>query len=224
MLGFHDINKVFGRPPNAISVLHQVTFNIRHGEFCAIVGPSGSGKSSLLNLAGLLDRPTSGCITINGQPIGTMSAAALARLRNRLLGFVFQSFHLLPRLSVWQNVALPLQYRGIDLPERKRRAHALLERLALLEKAEQSPARLSGGQQQRVALARALVGSPRLLLADEPTGNLDSVTAAEVMALLTGINRQEGLTMVLVTHDQALARQCHRRITLLDGRVVEVTS
>lgn len=204
------------RPP----ALHDVTLSVAAGSFCAIVGPSGSGKSTLLNLIGLLDRPSAGTLRLAGEPVEAGSATALARLRNRLIGFVFQSFHLLPRLTLWQNVALPLQYRGVPRPERRAAAEAMLARVGLADRAGDAPTQLSGGQCQRVAIARALVGAPRLLLADEPTGSLDSRTAAEVMDLLGALNAETGVTVMMVTHDRDLARACPRRIALRDGRLI----
>nr|WP_245842957.1 ABC transporter ATP-binding protein [Sphingomonas laterariae] len=200
--------------------MHDISIDVADGEFCAILGPSGSGKSTLLNIIGVLDHPDAGEIELGGVPIDFGSATEAARLRNQLLGFVFQSFQLLPRLTAWENVALPLLYRGTPRPERKPRALAMLDRLGLGERVHHLPAELSGGQRQRVALARALIGDPKLVLADEPTGSLDSVTAAEVLQLLRQLNRDFGVTLLMVTHDRGLAEACDRSIEILDGRVV----
>ena len=173
-----------------------------------------------MNIVGLLDRPTSGRLLLDGAPVDIATPGEAARFRNRKVGFVFQSFHLMPRLSAWQNVALPLLYRGLARVERKPLALAMLELVGLAARAEHRPAELSGGECQRVALARALIGEPRLILADEPTGSLDSVTAGEVIALLASLNRRMGITILMVTHDRDLAARCDRRIEFLDGRVI----
>ncbi len=223
MLRLNHVHKSYGPPDRRTPVLRDVSFAIGAGEFCAIVGPSGSGKSTLMNIIGLLDRPSSGDVLLDDVPVDAASPEAAAELRNQTLGFVFQSFHLLPRLTAWENVALPLLYRGIARQARKAPALAMLDQVGLGDRAEHRPAELSGGQRQRVALARALVGGPRLILADEPTGSLDSVTAAEVMTLLRDLNRRLGVTVIMVTHDHDLARQCQRRIEVLDGQVLSDT-
>jgi len=215
-----DIAKSYGTLAAPVAVLHGVSFAVAQGEFCALLGPSGSGKSSLLNIIGLLDRPDRGSMMLAGAAIGFGSPVEAARLRNQLIGFVFQSFQLLPRLAAWENVALPLMYRGIARGERRARAMALLERVGLADRADHLPSQLSGGQSQRVALARALIGAPGLILADEPTGSLDSVTAGEMIALLRDLNRREGVTILMVTHDRDLAARCGRRIEIHDGRIV----
>ncbi|WP_448662612.1 ABC transporter ATP-binding protein [Sphingomonas sp. CJ20] len=202
-------------------MLDSVTLSVERGEFCAIVGPSGSGKSTLLNIIGLLDVPTSGRLEIGGEAIRSWTPHATALLRNRLIGFVFQSFQLLPRLTAWQNVALPLQYRGVARRDRRAVAEAMLARVGLAAWSEHMPNQLSGGQCQRVAIARALVGTPRLLLADEPTGSLDTATSREVMGLLRALNAELDVTVLMVTHDQEVAASCPRQIALRDGRVVE---
>jgi putative ABC transport system ATP-binding protein len=224
MLELLNIEKCYGPPERPTPVLRGVSFSLETGAFCAILGPSGSGKSTLMNIVGLLDQPTSGAVRFDGVDIGLASPAAAARLRNRLLGFVFQSFHLLPRLTAWENVALPLLYGGTPREGRKPLALAMLEQVGLTDHAEQRPNQLSGGEQQRVALARALIGGPRLVLADEPTGSLDSVTAGEVMSLLRDLNRRLGVTVLMVTHDRDLAGRCDRRIELLDGRIIADTN
>ena len=220
MLQLIDIAKSYGTPAAPVAVLHGISFAVARGEFCALLGPSGSGKSSLLNIIGLLDRPDRGSMMLDGAAIVFGSPVEAARLRNRRIGFVFQSFQLLPRLPAWENVALPLMYRGIARGERRARAIALLERVGLTDRADHLPSQLSGGQSQRVALARALIGAPGLILADEPTGSLDSATAAEMIALLQDLNRREGVTILMVTHDRDLAARCGRRIEIRDGRIV----
>jgi len=201
------------------AVLNGVSFHLRRAEFAALVGPSGSGKSTLLNLIGLLDRPDHGAILIDGRPAGALTAVEAARLRNHLIGFVFQSFHLLSRHTAWENVALPLFHRGVERRQRKARALAMLDRVGLSDRSHYRPEQLSGGQRQRVAIARALVGDPRLVLADEPTGNLDSATGAQVMDLLRTLNRELGVTILMVTHDRDLARDCDKVIEVRDGRI-----
>jgi putative ABC transport system ATP-binding protein len=220
MLQLVEIDKTYGPAANPVPALRHVSFTLPAGAFCAVLGPSGSGKSTLMNIVGLLDRPTSGQVVFDGVPVDFDSAADAARFRNRTLGFVFQAFHLMPRLTAWQNVALPLLYRGADQDDRRRLALAMLDLVGLSHRAEHRPAALSGGESQRVALARALVGRPRLVLADEPTGSLDSVTAGEMIGLLKDLNRRMGVTILMVTHDRQVADRCDRRIEFLDGRVV----
>jgi len=213
------LEKTYGGPTRPTPALRGVDFTVATGSFCAILGPSGSGKSTLMNIIGLLDRPTAGIVRLAGETIDHDSADAAAHMRNRLVGFVFQSFNLLPRLAAWENVALPLLYRGTPRRERKPLALEMLDQVGLGDLADHRPAALSGGQQQRVALARALIAEPRLVLADEPTGSLDSVTAGEVMVLLRDLNARLGVTVLMVTHDQGLAARCDRRIEMLDGRI-----
>lgn len=220
MLRLERVSKCYASPDRPVAVLEDVTLSVERGEFCAIVGPSGSGKSSLLNLVGLLDQPSSGTLMIDGVMASGGSRTDAARLRNRLIGFVFQSFQLLPRLTAWQNVALPLQYRGVPRAERRALAEAMLERVGVAHRSGHFPGQMSGGQSQRVAIARALIASPRLLLADEPTGSLDSVTAVEIMSLLRQLSDDVGVTVLMVTHDRDLAAACPRQIALRDGRVV----
>ncbi|UUE10169.1 ABC transporter ATP-binding protein [Dickeya zeae] len=202
-------------------VLYDVSLSIPKGQSCAIVGASGSGKSTLLNIAGLLDRPTSGRLWLAGYEMTQASADERAVMRNQAIGFVFQSFNLLPRLNILDNVALPLCYRGIPSHSARQRARHQLVRVGLADHLHHRPASLSGGQRQRVAIARALVGEPALLLADEPTGNLDSETARDIIDLLLTLNRDQAVTLVIVTHDRAIAGRMQRCIQVQDGRVWE---
>ncbi|RMO18847.1 ABC transporter ATP-binding protein [Pseudomonas cichorii] len=203
------------------SVLHDVSLTIERGQSCAIVGSSGSGKSTLLNILGLLDRPTAGGLFLDGLDMGDASAQLRAKVRNQLIGFVFQSFNLLPRLNALDNVALPLLYRGYSRHAARVAAQREIERVGLADRAHHRPAELSGGQRQRVAIARALVGQPALILADEPTGNLDSATASEILALLLALNREQGVTLIVVTHDNSLARHMQRCLHVRDGCLEE---
>lgn len=205
-------------------VLQEVSVDILRGQTCAILGTSGSGKSTLLNILGLLDRPSSGHFHFAQRNMLEASADDLALIRNREIGFVFQGFNLLPRLTALENVALPLMYRGGLRAQAQQLAMAQLRRVGLGNRANHRPADLSGGQRQRVAIARALVGSPCLILADEPTGNLDSETAHEIMDLLLGLNREHGVTLVMVTHDEQLAARFDRRLDVCNGRLTETCS
>jgi putative ABC transport system ATP-binding protein len=220
MILLENLGKTYRNGAATIAVLRDVSLHIREGEFVAIVGASGSGKSTLLNVLGLLDGYNLGRYLLAGNDTEKLSDRRAAELRNRLLGFVFQSFHLLPQKCAWENVALPLHYAGVGKKERKRRAHELLERLGLAERAHHRPNELSGGQRQRVAIARALVTDPKVVLADEPTGNLDSESSAEVMTLLREIHEQ-GRTVVLVTHAPEVAQAASRVIAVRDGQVFE---
>jgi putative ABC transport system ATP-binding protein len=214
-----DVTREYQLGGVAVPALRGVSVTIPPGDYAAVLGPSGSGKSTLMHLLGGLDRPTSGTLRIAGRDVRELGATELARLRNRTIGFVFQSFHLLPRTTAVDNVALPLVYAGVRAGERRRRAADLLDRVGLGHRLRHRPNQLSGGEQQRVAIARALVTDPSLLLADEPTGNLDQATGAEVLALLDQLNRESGVAVVVVTHDQDIAARAARQIRMLDGRI-----
>jgi len=213
------IHKHYRMGEQEVRALDGVDLVIGRNEYVALVGPSGSGKSTLMNLLGCLDTPTSGRYLLNGRDTAQLTEDELARVRNREVGFVFQSFHLLPRMSVLDNVMQPLVYRGLPRAERRRRAIEALERVGLGNRLDHRPNQLSGGQRQRVAVARALVGEPSLLLADEPTGNLDSRTSAEIMALFDALHAQ-GQTVVVVTHEPDIAAHCRRTVRVMDGRIV----
>lgn len=215
-----DIKKVFHTEDVETHALSGVHLDINKGEYVSIAGPSGSGKSTLLAIIGLLDSPTHGEFNLKGEPVARLDIAQRAIIRNREIGFIFQSFNLIGDLTVYENVELPLTYRDMAAAERKDRVHKALERVGMSHRVRHYPAQLSGGQQQRVAVARAIAGSPSLLLADEPTGNLDSHNAESVMALLQDLHR-EGATICMVTHDPRFARHAERTIHLFDGRVVE---
>jgi len=214
-----EVHRTYPLDGVEVHALRGVSFAIAAGEFVAIRGPSGSGKSTLLHLLGALDRPSQGTIHFAGRDVAAMSDADLAELRNRRIGFVFQSFHLLPRTTALGNVALPLVYRGMPAGERRQTAAAALESVGLSDRMNHRPSQLSGGQQQRVAIARAIVGEPDLILADEPTGNLDTTTGHEVMELLRRLNRERGTAVVVITHDVDIAAVADRTIAVVDGRI-----
>ena len=215
-----DLSRTYSLDGVSVEALCGVTVDIAPADYVSIVGRSGSGKSTLMHLLGGLDRPTSGRLLIGGRDVAGMSAPEMARLRNTTIGFVFQSFHLLARTSAVENVALPLVYRGVRALQRRRRAAAMLERVGLSHRLDHRPNQLSGGEQQRVAIARALVTDPAVLLADEPTGNLDSASGQAVLALLEEFNAEHGVALVVVTHDPDVAHRARREITMSDGHIV----
>lgn len=219
VISLQNVHKVYDTGAVRVHALRGVCLTILAGEFAAITGASGSGKSTLMNLLGCLDRPTSGIYRFDGQDISKLNRRELAQLRNRKLGFVFQGFNLLQRYSAVQNVELPLLYAGVSPGDRRRRALEMLDLVGLADRADHAPTQLSGGQQQRVAIARALVNQPQVLLADEPTGNLDSKTGAEILAEFERLNRTLGQTILLVTHDPAIAAHARRQIVVKDGVV-----
>jgi putative ABC transport system ATP-binding protein len=215
------IRKVYGSGDTAVTALDDLCLNVRRGEYLAVMGTSGSGKSTAMNILGCLDRPSSGSYRLNGVAIEQLNDDQLADLRNRELGFVFQQFHLLPELTALENVMLPMVYAGVPAEERRQRAIAGLERVGLSKRMHNRPNQLSGGQQQRVAVARAIINQPKLLLADEPTGALDSRTTAEVLDLFDELHRQQGITILLVTHEHHVAERAERVVHFHDGRLVE---
>ena len=219
MIKTEKLTKLFTTEEVQTKALNEVTLQVEQGEFVAIMGPSGCGKSTLLNILGTLDSPTSGSYSFEGKQVDKMNENQLTALRKGNLGFIFQSFNLIDELTVYENVELPLIYMGIKAGKRKVRVNKVLEKVNLLHRVNHYPQQLSGGQQQRVAIARAVVSGPKLLLADEPTGNLDSVNGIEVMELLSDLNRQ-GTTVIIVTHSQRDAMYAHRVIQLLDGQIV----
>ena len=219
MIKTENLQKIFRTEEVETWALHDVTLEIKEGEFVAIMGPSGCGKSTLLNILGLLDNPSNGTYELNGTDVSKFTEAERTNLRKGVIGFVFQSFNLIDELNVYENIELPLLYMGVPKEERKRRVEEAMERMAISHRVKHFPQQLSGGQQQRVAIARAVVANPKIILADEPTGNLDSKNGKEVMDLLTQLNR-EGTTVVMVTHSQRDAGYATRTINLFDGQVV----
>ncbi len=213
-----ELTKVYGSNGTAVHALRGVDMTVQAGEFVALVGPSGSGKSTLMAILGCLDSPTAGTYALEGVDVHGLSGSALARIRNEKIGFIFQSYNLLPKATILRNVELPMLYAGVGRRERRERAMALLSRVGIPEKAGQLPAQLSGGQRQRVAIARALANNPAMLLADEPTGALDSKTGAEVLGLFKELHKQ-GNTVILVTHDPAVAALAERRVEIRDGAI-----
>ncbi len=214
-----QITKVYRMGSVEVHALRGLSMRVARGEMLAIMGPSGSGKSTLMNILGCLDQPTAGTYHLDGEDVSTLDDDALALIRNQKVGFVFQNFNLLPRMSAMENVELPLIYAGVPTRERRRRARAMLEAVGLGERMHHLPNELSGGQQQRVAIARALINNPAIVLADEPTGNLDSRSGEEVMGILQRLNREQGITIILVTHDPRIAGYADRILHIFDGRI-----
>lgn len=219
LIEFRNVAKIYGHGEAEVRALDGASFKIETGDFVAIMGPSGSGKSTAMNLIGCLDSPTSGDYLFNGVPVASLSQDQRALLRRNYLGFVFQGYNLLARTSALDNVELPLIYKGVGRAERKARAMAALAKVGLQGREHHNPSELSGGQQQRVAIARALVGNPDLILADEPTGNLDTKMSREIMRVLSELNEKDGMTIVMVTHEEDMAEYAHRLIWMVDGKV-----
>jgi putative ABC transport system ATP-binding protein len=220
VIRIEKLSKNYETAAGEVPALVDVDLQVDEGEFVAIMGPSGSGKSTFMNIVGCLDIPSAGSYILNGTDVGTLDKNQLAHLRNKVIGFVFQGFNLLPRANLTENVALPLLYSNIGRSEREQRALELLAKVGLSKYCKSLPNQISGGQQQRVAIARALINRPRLILADEPTGNLDTHTSQEIMQLFTQLNEQEGITIVLVTHESDIAAYTRRLVRFRDGRVV----
>jgi len=221
MIRLQNIEKVYRTDTVETLAINSISLDIAKGEFLSIMGPSGCGKSTLLNIMGLLDEPSKGSIKIDEQDISSFSDKRLANFRNQKLGFIFQSYHLINDLQVLDNVELPLLYRTSSAKERKALATEALEKVGLSNRLKHFPTQLSGGQRQRVAIARAIVGKPQIILADEPTGNLDSAMGNEIMEILINLNKNEGTTIVMVTHDESMAQKTHRLVRLFDGSQVQ---
>lgn len=217
MIELRKVKKSYHMGAQEFVAIHGVDLLIKQGELVAMIGASGSGKSTIMNIIGLLDQPSSGHYFLNQESVADLTRDQRARLRNQSIGFVFQSFFLLPRMTALQNVGLPLLYRGVDNKKIKERSLEMLEKVGMVRHLKHKPAELSGGQQQRVAIARALIGQPKLILADEPTGALDSKTSQEVLELLIHLNREEGATVLIISHDMKVAEQCDRTIKIKDG-------
>ncbi|KGE88762.1 ABC transporter ATP-binding protein [Phaeodactylibacter xiamenensis] len=220
MIQLENITKVYQTKVIETTALDNINIEVPEGEFLSIMGPSGCGKSTLLNIMGMIDEPTTGQVKVAGKLVGNYHSKATARFRNEQLGFIFQSFHLINELSVIDNVELPLIYRKVSGKQRRQMAEAALTQVGLSNRMKHFPSQLSGGQKQRVAIARAIVGQPRIILADEPTGNLDSAMGNEIMDILMRLNQEQGTTIVMVTHDETMARKTHRLVRLFDGQQV----
>jgi putative ABC transport system ATP-binding protein len=225
LIEIRNLHRTYCRPDGTVLVaaLRGINLTIPHGQYVCIMGQSGSGKSTLMNIIGCLDRPTEGNFMLEGEDIATMKDSALSAIRGRRIGFIFQSFNLIPELTVLENVEVPLFYRGVPRAERHARASAVIERVGLTDRLGHRPNQLSGGQQQRVAIARALIGNPSLLLADEPTGNLDTTTSERILKLLDELH-DEGRTIMMITHDDAMAERCERVVRLCDGEIESDTA
>lgn len=222
LISLRDLSKVYKMGDNTVPALSSVNLEVERGEFVTIIGPSGSGKSTMMNILGCLDRPTSGQFLLSGEDVSSLQRDQLADIRNKLIGFVFQGFNLLPRTTALENVEVPLLYTrpAVSAAQRRHRAMAALSAMGLQERAHHHPSQLSGGQQQRVAIARALVNQPSLILADEPTGNLDTKTSSEMMSLLQDLRAKSSITVVLITHDMEIARYGTRIVSIRDGQIV----
>ena len=224
ILSLADVRKSYATGPIVTEILRGISLDLYPGDLLSIMGSSGCGKSTLMNILGLLDRPDSGSFSLNGREVGMLDDDELSALRNASIGFVFQSFHLLPRLMAWENVAVPLVYRGTASAVAQRRACEMLDKVGIGDRTDHRPGEMSGGQRQRVAIARALVGEPDILLADEPTGALDAETSDEIMQLFIRLNAEEQLTGIIITHDREVAQQCARRTRIRDGILSEAES
>lgn len=220
MIQVENLTKIYGKEEIAVTALNQVSFSVREGEFVAVMGPSGSGKTTLMNILGCLDSPTSGTYILSGTDVINMTDKELARIRNRKIGFIFQTFNLLPRLTALKNVEQPMIYRGIRRKKREETARKYLTEVGLEDRMHHLPNELSGGQKQRVAIARALVNNPDIILADEPTGNLDSRSEKDILNILTDLNKK-GITIIMVTHNEKVARYAHRIVYFHDGEIVK---
>ena len=220
LITLKDVCKYYSMGDQTVKALDHIDLSISKNEYIAFIGSSGSGKSTMMNILGCLDKPSDGTYMLNGTDVSSLTANELSRIRNREIGFIFQSFNLLPRASALHNVMLPLVYKGIRLSERKRLAIKVLEKVKLADRMDHIPSQLSGGQRQRVAIARALITNPAILLADEPTGNLDTQTTHDIMALFDEL-QNEGQTIIVVTHEHDIANHCHRVVTLSDGKIVK---
>lgn len=220
MIELKDIYKIYSDGDSEIRALDGVNLHVKEKEFVSIIGQSGSGKSTAMNIIGCLDIPTSGTYLLNGEDVSKMGEYELSSIRSRTLGFIFQQYNLIPKLSVFENVELPLIYKRIEPKERRERVEHALEKVGLLDRMKKYPKQLSGGQQQRVSIARALAGDPKLILADEPTGALDSKTGIEVLDFIKQLNREDGTTIVLITHDNSIAYQADRVVKLQDGKII----
>lgn len=220
MIDLENIYKIYSDGDSEIRALDGINLHIDEGEFVSIIGQSGSGKSTAMNIIGCLDVPTSGSYHLNGEDVGKMGEYELSHIRSRTIGFVFQQYNLIPKLSVFENVELPLIYKRMDPKERKERVEKALAKVGLSDRIKKYPAQLSGGQQQRVSIARALAGDPKLILADEPTGALDSKTGIEVLEFIKQLNQEDGTTIILITHDHSIAHQANRMVRIQDGKIL----